>query len=332
MRTRTSRLVAVPLVAIALSSGFAVADSGAPPTATSYADIQDPEQQLDRITRDLKAIDSDIERLRAQQDQVKRRMAARGRTWYRMVHAGLLPLGAGFETLLTHTSKVERLRRALADDATRAADLNRSELALLQRRQRLMDRKVPLEMQVKAMAVARAAMQESVDRKLAFERAFSSSAGPSDYTAVYGAAATPLGPDMPVAPSAPEVEGFRSFKGRLPFPLAGRAEVRVVSRAGAGGPGLEMLAPAGTPVRSVFGGRVAFADEYSEYGRVVILDHGDNYFTVSGNLGSIEVRVGDEVGTGGRIGTVGGAGARGMLYFEIRRGPDTLDPTAWMGI
>jgi len=187
-------------------------------------------------------------------------------------------------------------------------------------------------MQVKAMAEANVALLETQDRRRAFERAFASSSGASDYTAIYGAAASPSGPGGPDGYGASAGESFRDFKGKLPFPLAGRAEVRVVSRPGAGGPGIEMLAAIGTPVRSIFGGRVAFADDYSEYGRVVIVDHGDNYFSVSGNLGGIDVRVGDEVGTGSRIGTVGAAGPRGVLYFELRHGPDTLDPTPWMGL
>ncbi len=332
MRSRPLSLLPVSLMALAVSAGLAQADMPTPDVTADNTPGAAAEQQLDRVTRDMKTLDAELDRVRSQEDQVNRRMSARGRTWYRMVHAGLLPLGAGFDRLLEHTSKVERLRRALSDDAQQAVELNRTELALLQRRQQLEDRKVPLEVQVKAMAVARAAMQESQDRKLAFERAFDSSSGPSEYTAIYGAAPGPSGPAGPDEPTAPSLDGFRSVKGRLPFPLAGRAEIRVVSRPGAGGPGLEMIAPVGTPARAVFGGRVAFADEYSEYGRVVILDHGDNYFTVSGNLATIDVHVGDEVGTGSRIGTVGASGSRGMLYFELRHGPDTLDPTPWMGL
>ena len=53
--------------------------------------------------------------------------------------------------------------------------------------------------------------------------------------------------------------------------------------------GLEIHAAAGTVVRAAFAGRVAFADRYGPYGRIVILDHGDHYYTVSGNLDEIDV-------------------------------------------
>ena len=131
------------------------------------------------------------------------------------------------------------------------------------------------------------------------------------------------------------------MKGRLPFPIAGRAEIRSVRRPGASGPGLEMLAPVGTPVRAVFSGRVAFADKYDPFGQIVILDHGDHYYTLMGDLGSIEVRVGDDLSAGAKVGTVGSARTTGddapraggsALYFEVRRGSNAIDPGPWLGL
>ena len=126
--------------------------------------------------------------------------------------------------------------------------------------------------------------------------------------------------------------GFASQKGRLLFPLAGRAEVRPAQREGTNGPGLEIHAAVGTPVRAVFGGRIAFADRYGPYGRLVIVDHGDHYYSVAGNLASVDVKVGDEVSAGERLGTVGDEGKGAMLYFEIRHGTDTLAPSPWLGV
>jgi septal ring factor EnvC (AmiA/AmiB activator) len=98
-----------------------------------------------------------------------------------------------------------------------------------------------------------------------------------------------------------------------------------------------MFAPSGSVVRAVHAGRVAFADAYAAYGRTVILDHGGGYYTVSANLGSIEVKVGDDVPFGSRIGTVGSADGvndtgAARLYFEIRVGTNTVAPADWFGI
>ena len=48
--------------------------------------------------------------------------------------------------------------------------------------------------------------------------------------------------------------------------------------------GVEFEAPLGTPVQAVAAGQVRFAGWFRGYGRLVILDHGDGYFTVSGHL------------------------------------------------
>lgn len=93
-----------------------------------------------------------------------------------------------------------------------------------------------------------------------------------------------------------------------------------------------MAAAEGSVVRAVYPGRVAFADSYADYGKSVILDHGSGYYSVSANLGSIGVEVGQEVAAGTRIGTVGRGRAGPALYFEIRRGAETLNPSAWFGI
>jgi septal ring factor EnvC (AmiA/AmiB activator) len=103
-----------------------------------------------------------------------------------------------------------------------------------------------------------------------------------------------------------------------------------------------MRAPAGSAVRAVFPGRVAFADSYADYGRTVILDHGGGYYTVSANLGELEVKVGEDVKGGARIATLSGAGSGprdprdrstgSRLYFEVRIGQETADPAEWFGI
>jgi septal ring factor EnvC (AmiA/AmiB activator) len=64
----------------------------------------------------------------------------------------------------------------------------------------------------------------------------------------------------------------------------------------------------------------------------VIIDHGEGHYTVSANLGEIDVRVGDDVSTGTRLGVVGSSGQGWLVYFEIRIGAETADPAEWFGI
>ena len=69
--------------------------------------------------------------------------------------------------------------------------------------------------------------------------------------------------------------------------------------------GVHFEARLGTPVRAVARGRVGFAGWFRGYGRLVILDHGDQYFTISGHLDAVRVEVGQAVDAGRVIGTVG---------------------------
>jgi septal ring factor EnvC (AmiA/AmiB activator) len=194
---------------------------------------------------------------------------------------------------------------------------------------------------------ARALATSGEERKRSFDSAFATSTGAGDYVAVYGGSLG--GPSGPESPSASATDAFLAMKGRLPFPIAGRAEVRTVHRSGAPGPALEMAAPVGTAVRAVFAGRVAFADRYDPFGQLVILDHGGHYYTLMGDLSTIEVRVGDDLSAGAKVGTVGMPSAgdssgddpsslkprkahASALYFELRHGTTALEPGPWLGL
>lgn len=86
------------------------------------------------------------------------------------------------------------------------------------------------------------------------------------------------------------------------------------------------------PVQSVFRASVAFLGRIPEFGQVVILDHGDHYYTVYGGMAEIKVKVGDQLRAGELLGMSGhvpynsGQG----LYFEIRHYSETMDPKLWM--
>jgi septal ring factor EnvC (AmiA/AmiB activator) len=146
-----------------------------------------------------------------------------------------------------------------------------------------------------------------------------------------GAEPSPEGPTSPGA-------GFAGRKGYLAAPVPGRvaqAFGRVVD-ADFGTEtfrsGVVFEAALGTSVRAVAPAVVRFAGWFRGYGRLVILDHGDRYFTVSGHLGELAVEVGDAVEGGEEIGTVGDTGSLSgaRLYFEIRQGSQPLDPGDWL--
>ena len=138
--------------------------------------------------------------------------------------------------------------------------------------------------------------------------------------------------------SAPEGPPFAALRHRLDPPVdapIARGFGRVVDsefRTQTFRSGVVFDAAAGLSVHAVAAGRVRYAGWFRGYGRLVILDHGSGYYTVSGHLGELRVGVGDPVERGAQIGTVGDSGSLSgpSLYFEIRRGAEALDPTEWL--
>lgn len=88
----------------------------------------------------------------------------------------------------------------------------------------------------------------------------------------------------------------------------------------------------GQSVRSVYAGAIAYAGWLDGYGRTIIVDHGDHYFTVYANTDLIEVNEGQSVSTGERIGYTSDNESflgRG-LYFEFRHFSEPENPQIWI--
>ncbi|MGC4059598.1 MAG: M23 family metallopeptidase [Aquabacterium sp.] len=92
--------------------------------------------------------------------------------------------------------------------------------------------------------------------------------------------------------------------------------------------GVDFGAPTGTPVRSVGDGVVVFAGQQNGYGNVVQLQHNGDRMTVYAHLSRIDVRRGQHVDQGTRIGAVGATGwATGPhLHFEFKVSGHQVDP------
>ncbi len=127
---------------------------------------------------------------------------------------------------------------------------------------------------------------------------------------------------------------LRPFQGEIEWPVNGNVRQRFGRQPGSASPGtngIEVGAPEGAPVRAVHDGTVAFADSFSGFGRLVIIDHGGQSFSVYGNLAEISVARGDRVDTGVQVGTVGPSvlGVAG-LHFELRVDGRAVDPLQWL--
>jgi septal ring factor EnvC (AmiA/AmiB activator) len=131
---------------------------------------------------------------------------------------------------------------------------------------------------------------------------------------------------------------FAALKGKLPVPAAGT----IITKYGKGkdpkydnpvyNKGIEIKAPMGSPIICVADGIVAYSDYFAGYGNLVIIDHGDSYYTVYAHANTLAKKVGDRVKAKEKIGTVGDTGSlKGpTLYFEIRHHGGTTDPELWL--
>lgn len=130
-------------------------------------------------------------------------------------------------------------------------------------------------------------------------------------------------------------EQFSKFKGRLTWPIAGTLLHDFGQPRGSGQVkwnGVVLAAPRGREVRSVYHGRVVFADWLAGMGLLVIVDHGENYLSLYGYNEATLKSAGDWVAPGDVIATVGDSGGQTQsgLYFEIRQGKKPLNPRSWV--
>ena len=88
--------------------------------------------------------------------------------------------------------------------------------------------------------------------------------------------------------------------------------------------GAKIIAPAD--------GVVTITETMGGYGKAIIIDHGNGYFSLMAHLATLArakddvVRAGEVVGTVGDTGSLKGA----YLYFELRSGQTALDPERWL--
>jgi septal ring factor EnvC (AmiA/AmiB activator) len=131
---------------------------------------------------------------------------------------------------------------------------------------------------------------------------------------------------------------FERLRGRLPWPVRGR----VVSAFGEDkhplfgtrieNSGIEIETKAATGVAAVAEGTVIYLSRLRGYGNLLIMDHGNEYYTLYARLSEIFVWPGAEVRRLEKIGVMGEgeAGSSPCLYFEIRKGKQPLDPLEWL--
>jgi septal ring factor EnvC (AmiA/AmiB activator) len=295
------------------------------------------EGELENVTAALAALNGQVAALEQQEETELPVLRARIVSLYKLGggrYARMLLSTAHLRDLAEASRMVAALARQdqdrIATHRQRIATLNASRAALEAQRSQL------TELRAQA-AQAQAANQTAIEARNSFVREIDARrdlnaqlAGElqaaqrqlQSTLATLGAASAP--PSLPIGP----------FRGDLEWPVNGQVRQAFgASRPGRAAPsnGVDLAAAEGTPVTVVYDGTVAFADRFSGFGRLVIVDHGAQAFSLYGNLSTMSVAQGDPVQRGDTIGTVGVAptGAAG-LYFELRVDGRPVDPLQWL--
>ena len=130
---------------------------------------------------------------------------------------------------------------------------------------------------------------------------------------------------------------LRPFRGELEPPVPGEITVPFgAQQATAFGTtmargGVELAAAPAESVHAIHGGEVAFAGTFEGLGTLVILDHGDQTFSLYGYLATLAVHEGVRVDQRALLGTAGSSPAGDpAVYFELRIDGRPVDPVEWL--
>jgi septal ring factor EnvC (AmiA/AmiB activator) len=132
-----------------------------------------------------------------------------------------------------------------------------------------------------------------------------------------------------------DLEGLLAQKGRLLWPVPGKLIVGFgTSRHGDLGTlieshGFDIQAEVGTPVKAAANGKVIFANSLRGYGKLMIVDHGQKYYTLYAHVARFTKQIGASVAAAEVIAYSGYEG-RDAVYFEIRQGGKPIDPADWL--
>jgi len=134
--------------------------------------------------------------------------------------------------------------------------------------------------------------------------------------------------------------GFSVQQGNLPPPATGKVITyfgtyadKFDTETTSGGINIETVDR--EEIKAIYSGTVVFIGEMTGYGNMVVIDHGQQYYSLVSGLESILVEKGDQVVTGQTLGIMGSGEStllsRGV-HLEIRYETQPEDPLLWLDV
>lgn len=134
------------------------------------------------------------------------------------------------------------------------------------------------------------------------------------------------------------LHGFAGHKGTLPPPASGsvvkyfgeenrgKFDIPVISN------GISIKTAPGSDIKAIYAGKIVYAGSLRGYGKLVIIDHGNHYFTLTSDVGHITKKTNEPVVQGERIATssLHSGHLNDGFRFEIRFNTEPQDPLLWL--
>ena len=135
-----------------------------------------------------------------------------------------------------------------------------------------------------------------------------------------------------------KTKDFTSFKGLLNMPVKGK----IISFFG---PykntkfnvknfrsGIDIKADRGEPIHAVCDGLIIYSSWFKDYGNMIVIAHGKNYYSVYAHIEELFKTKGDKIEKDEVIATVGDTGSMvgSGLYFELRHHGKPMNPLEWL--
>jgi septal ring factor EnvC (AmiA/AmiB activator) len=306
------------------------------------AETQRAQLEVEEIRAEVERLDASIERLDARQSDRRRYLAFRLREIYKQGPNQTLRRAVGGNE--PATSYLDGLRYAAflsARDVRVLGAYREDVVALEQERETLLARRERLEGALAELAASRGRLEQARGQRAARleqvrrdQHTRQAALGELEQAA-QGLAS--LADSFLPGAEAPSLD-VRKFRGLLDWPADGPVEagfgtiVHPRFKTRVPHPGLDIGAPAGEEIRTVFDGQVVFASWMRGYGLTAIVDHGAGLLSVYAHAAALLVEPGEGVLKGQTLGMVGESGSlRGpYLYFELRENGRPIDPVGWL--
>ncbi len=299
------------------------------------------ERSLKRLKKDIRTTDANIRRLDERRQILLERLYARLRAMYKMRKGGAMGVLFSVDSASDLGRRHKLLTMIMDSDTKLIRDCEENLEALKKEKAKLVSLKAEREKKRRELKKSRLAAEAAKRKKVRLLRAVKGEKKKhAKLIKELEDAAEELKGIVERLRRAQELyggSGFAALKGKLDMPVKGR----VVSFYGkvrhpkfktvTFNNGIVIEAPFGTPVKSVYDGKVIYTGWLKGYGQVMIIDHGGGFYTLFAHLYKILKERGEKVGKGEEVALVGDAGTRTSpgLYFEIRQKGVPRDPMGW---